>query len=51
MNRKTLEETGFADIKLRFYQFQIEYFLVEKNSWEICQAYYKVYFNTISMVF
>lgn len=42
MNRKTLEEPGFAEIKVRFYTMLIEYYLVEKNTWEICQAYYQV---------
>eukprot|EP01034_Spumella_vulgaris_P024809 gene24809-31190_t len=42
MNRKTLEEADFAAIKVTFYTYQIEYFLVEKNAWEICQAYYKI---------
>ncbi len=48
MNRKTLEESGFEAIKVRFYTMQIEYFMVEKNAWEICQAYYKVRFAALN---
>ena len=42
MNLKTIEEAGFEDIKIRYYQMQIEYHTHEKNTWEICQAYFKV---------
>lgn len=42
MNRKTLEEAGFESVKVKFYTMLIEYYLVEKNIWEICQAYYHV---------
>lgn len=46
MNQKTIEEDGFEDIKLRFYKLQIEFNTHERNSWEICQAYYKVCYIT-----
>lgn len=42
MNTKTLEEDGFASIKIRYYTMMIQYQSVERNSWEICRAYYKV---------
>jgi len=42
MNIKTIEEIGFESIKLLFYQMQIEYYLYEKNIWEISQAYFKI---------
>lgn len=42
MNKKTIEEEGFEDIKIRFYKLQIEYYTHERDSWEIAQAYYKV---------
>lgn len=47
MNQKTIEEDGFEDIKLRFYKLQIEFNTHERNSWEICQSYYKVGFITV----
>jgi 26S proteasome regulatory subunit N5 len=42
MNPKTLEEEGFADIKIRYYTMMVAYHAVDRNSWEVCQAYYKV---------
>jgi 26S proteasome regulatory subunit N5 len=42
MNLKTTEEAGFEDVKIRFYRMMIEYYMVEKNTWEIAQAYYKI---------
>lgn len=42
MNLKTIEEEGFEEIKVKFYNMQIEFQVHEKNTWEICQAYYKV---------
>jgi 26S proteasome regulatory subunit N5 len=44
MNPKTLEEEGFADIKIRYYTMMVAYHAVDRNSWEVCQAYYKVSF-------
>ncbi len=42
MNLKTIDEIGFEDIKIHYYQMQIEYYTHEKNTWEISQAYFKV---------
>lgn len=42
MNTKTIAEPGFEAIKIRFYQMMIEFYTAEKDTWEICQAYYKV---------
>lgn len=42
MNTKTIEEKGFAAIKVKFYTMMVEYHISERNTWEICQAYYKV---------
>ena len=42
MNLKTIEETGFEEVKVKFYRMMIEYHMVEKNTWEIAQAYYKI---------
>ena len=42
MNTKTIDEAGFEAIKAKFYTMMIEYHSVDKNCWEICQAYYKV---------
>ena len=42
MNLKTIEEIGFEEVKVKFYRMMIEYHMVEKNTWEIAQAYYKI---------
>eukprot|EP01036_Dinobryon_divergens_P022207 gene22207-30447_t len=42
MNLKTIEETGFEEVKVKFYRMMIEYHMVEKNTWEIAQAYHKI---------
>lgn len=47
MNIKTLEEDGFADVKIKFYTMLVEYYSVERNAWEISQAYYKVRFKQL----
>lgn len=44
MNRKTLEEVGFEEIKVKYYNMMIEYHTQENDTWEICQSYYKVRF-------
>ncbi len=44
MNLKTIEEEGFEEIKVKYYNLQIEFHTHEKNTWEICQAYHKVSF-------
>jgi len=43
MNRKTIEEEGFLDVKIRFYTMQIEYHLYSKETWDISQSYYKLF--------
>jgi len=42
MNLKTIEETGFEEVKVTYYRMMIEYYMVEKNTWEIAQAYFKI---------
>jgi len=44
MNTKTLEEAGFADVKIKYYTMLVEYYSQDRNAWEISQAYYKVRF-------
>jgi 26S proteasome regulatory subunit N5 len=55
MNLKTIEEEGFEMIKIAYYLLQIQYYTHEKNTWEICQAYYKVislfYIDSIAIIF
>lgn len=50
MNRKTLDESDFQSVKLQFYQLMIEFYLHDRNCWEICQCYYKVHYNDIILV-
>jgi len=48
MNRKTIEEEGFEKVKISFYNMMVEYHTKEKDAWEICQCYYKIYDTTIT---
>jgi 26S proteasome regulatory subunit N5 len=48
MNRKTIESEGFENVKISFYSMMIEYYIKEKNAWEICQCYYKIYDTNIT---
>lgn len=43
MNRKTIDEEGFEDIKVQFYKLMIEYYSHDVDCWEICQCFYKIY--------
>lgn len=43
MNRKTIDEAGFEDIKVKFYQLMVDYYSHEVDSWEMCQCFYKIY--------
>lgn len=45
MNRKVIEEKGFDEVKVAFYKMMIEYHTHDYDTWEICQAYYKVTFE------
>mmetsp|Transcript_16903 Transcript_16903/g.25477 ORF Transcript_16903/g.25477 Transcript_16903/m.25477 type:complete len:439 (-) Transcript_16903:192-1508(-) len=42
MNRKTLEEATFQDVKVKFYRLMTEYYSHEKDCWEVSQCYYKI---------
>ena len=42
MNRKTIEEPGFEEIKIKYYNMMVEYHTQENDVWEISQCYYKV---------
>jgi hypothetical protein len=42
MNLKAIEEEGLEEVKVQFYAMMVEYHTVERNAWEICQAYYKI---------
>ena len=48
MNTKTLLEEGFEQIKVTFYTMMIEYYTHEKDAWEICQCYYKIFDTSIT---
>ena len=43
MNRKTIEEEGYEDIKVTFYNMMIEYYMHEVDAWELCQCYFKIF--------
>ena len=43
MNRKTIEEEGYDEIKVSFYSMMVEYYTHELDAWEICNCYYKIY--------
>jgi hypothetical protein len=42
MNPKTLEEDGFEDVKVKYYTMMVSLHVVDRNTWEVCQDYYKV---------
>ena len=48
MNLKTIEEDGFEAAKVSFYNMMAEYHTKEKNAWEICQCYFKIYDTKIT---
>ena len=49
MNRKVIEEAGFEDVKVSFYTMMIDYHKShEKDTWEICQSYYKIYDTSVT---
>lgn len=48
MNRTTIEEDGFEDIKVRFYQMMVEYHTHEDDVWSMSQSYYKIYDTSIT---
>jgi len=49
MNRKVIEEEGFEEIKISFYTLMIDYHKsFEKDTWEICQCYYKIYDTSLT---
>lgn len=48
MNRKTIEEEGFEDVKVKFYTMMVEYHVQEKDSWEICQSYFKIFDTSVT---
>jgi hypothetical protein len=45
MNPKTLEEDGFEDVKVKYYTMMVSLHVVDRNTWEVCQDYYKVRFS------
>lgn len=40
--RKTIDEAGFEEIKVKFYRLMVEYYSHEVDCWEICQCFFKV---------
>lgn len=42
MNLKTIEEEGFTEVKIKYYTMMVEYHTVEKDVWNISQAYSKI---------
>ena len=40
--RKTIEEAGFEEIKVKFYRLMVEYYSHEVDCWEVCQCFFKV---------
>ena len=43
MNRKVIEEEGFEDVKIEFYNLMLEYHRHERDAWEMAQCYFKVF--------
>lgn len=47
MNRKTIDEEGFEEVKVSYYHMMVEYYMHEKDAWEISQSYYKIFDTSI----
>lgn len=43
LNTKLLEPDDFQDLKLRYYQFMVEYWLHEGKYLEVCKSYYSIF--------
>lgn len=43
LNTKLLEPDEFQDLKLRYYQFMVEYWLHEGKYLEVCKSYYSIF--------
>ena len=43
MNRKTIEEEGYEEIKVSFYNMMVEYYMHEVDAWEISKCYFKIF--------
>jgi len=43
MNRTTIDEAGYEEIKVKFYTMMVEYHTHEDDVWEMSQCYYKIY--------
>lgn len=41
-----IDEVGYEEIKVKYYKMMIEYYTSERNVWEICQSYYKIFDTT-----
>jgi len=41
--RKTIDEAGFEEIKVKFYRLMVEYHSHEVDCWEVCQCFFKIY--------
>jgi len=48
MNRKTLDEAGFEEVKVSFYSLMVEYHVLERDVWETSQCYFKIYDTSIT---
>ena len=43
MNLKILEEDELQSTKVKYYTMMVDYYTHQKDPWEICQSYYKIY--------
>lgn len=48
MNRKTIEDSDFEDVKVSFYNMMVEYYTHEVDAWEISQSYFKIFDTTVT---
>ena len=48
MNRTTIDEAGFEEVKVKFYHMMVEYHTHEDDVWSMSQCYFKVYDTTIT---
>ncbi|CAM9673880.1 unnamed protein product [Phaeothamnion confervicola] len=43
INRKVIIEDDLQDIKVRFYELMVQYYVHEQDAWELCQCYHSIY--------
>lgn len=43
LDRCCCGEQGFEEVKIKYYELMIEYHTHERDAWELCQSYHRIY--------